>query len=90
MAALASETESSQRVQRNQYQCESLDKILVKHVSKLEKLKMAAAQEGLDEILKSQQQNDVKIEEGLDKILIKHVSKLERDKQEASPEAFQR
>lgn len=67
--------------------CESLDKILVKHVSRLEKEKM-----GLDrkeeEVIKTKRR-DVKAqleksEGSLDQILVKHVSRLEREKMAAA------
>ncbi|KAM7479120.1 hypothetical protein LguiA_027333 [Lonicera macranthoides] len=66
---------------------ESLDKVLVKHVSRLEKEKM-----GLDrkeeEVIKTKRR-DVKAqleksEGSLDQILVKHVSRLEREKMAAA------
>jgi hypothetical protein len=63
--------------------CESLDKILVKHVSRLEKEKMRFSSK--EEIVKvksseTKLQSHMNQEGGLDQILVKHKSRLEREK----------
>eukprot|EP01018_Ginkgo_biloba_P006399 Gb_11783 [translate_table: standard] len=73
---------------------ESLDKVLVKHMSRLEKEKLAAAaaeKETSQRVQRKQHQqygnNDEYI---LDKVLVKHISKLEKEKLSSAEEAFQR
>ncbi|WJZ83994.1 hypothetical protein VitviT2T_003627 [Vitis vinifera] len=64
---------------------ESLDKVLVKHISRLEKEKMRLSSK--EEVLKVKG-NDMNQKSenagGLDQILVKHVSKLEREKMAAA------
>lgn len=97
LAALPSDKESFQRVQRSQSRCdrkdeESLENILVKHVSKLEKEKLAALaseKESFQGVQRSLNHYDV-TGESLENVLVKHVSKLEKAKIQAVQEASER
>ncbi|KAG2704683.1 hypothetical protein I3760_05G015700 [Carya illinoinensis] len=63
--------------------CESLDKILVKHVSRLEKEKMSiSSKEEVVEVKSSETRSRLHMnyEGGLDQVLVKHKSRLEREK----------
>ncbi|MED6119159.1 hypothetical protein PIB30_009261 [Stylosanthes scabra] len=69
-------------------ECESLDKILVKHVSKLEKEKMRF-NSGEQRVKVKRDNNrhihlDANVAGGLDQILVKHKCKLEREKMVAA------
>ncbi|XP_019429045.1 PREDICTED: uncharacterized protein LOC109336725 isoform X2 [Lupinus angustifolius] len=70
--------------------CESLDKILVKHVSRLEKEKMRIkSSEGRDEFKRSHRNITLETNEGggLDQVLVKHKSRLEREKMAAAQQS---
>lgn len=64
--------------------CEGLDKILVKHVSRLEKEKMAVGSK--EELVRVKRRDPlVETNEGsLDQILVKHKSRLEKEKMAAA------
>ncbi|KAG0466180.1 hypothetical protein HPP92_017760 [Vanilla planifolia] len=75
---------------QNLQKVESLDKIMVKHQSELQKAKLGASQEG-DGLLLHKTAHNVEKMEGLGDILVKHQSKLEKAKLEAiqnSPNFF--
>ncbi|XP_059313928.1 uncharacterized protein LOC132064820 isoform X2 [Lycium ferocissimum] len=68
----------------NKEAADSLDKILVKPVHRLQRLKMQESSTRSDYVVQRRQRkieaNSTDSSEGLDKILVKHVSKLEKEK----------
>ncbi|MCD7458432.1 hypothetical protein HAX54_038235 [Datura stramonium] len=67
----------------NKEAADSLDKILVKPVHRLQRLKMQESSTRSSHVQKSQRKieaNSATDSEGLEKILVKHVSKLEKEK----------
>ncbi|XP_068655449.1 uncharacterized protein [Aristolochia californica] len=60
---------------------ESLGKVLIKHVSRLEREKMAfRANDRMSKEERKSEKSEVREGEGLDKVLVKHVSRLEKEK----------
>ncbi|GAB2219331.1 hypothetical protein Drorol1_Dr00006966 [Drosera rotundifolia] len=76
-----------QQGENNDANCESLDKVLVKHVCRLEKEKMELQTMGEDSMkvrIKENANGLHKADGGLDQILVKHRSRLEREKLSAA------
>jgi len=66
-------------------ECGSLDQVLVKHVSRLEKEKMGVGKDRLELKKKDAMPKlDTTVGGGLDQILVKHKSRLEREKTDAT------
>ncbi|GAB4853449.1 hypothetical protein Ancab_017639 [Ancistrocladus abbreviatus] len=66
---------------------ESLDKVLVKHISRLEKDKLEfSTKELLKAKMKDKAPQTDESEGGLEQILVKHKSKLEKEKIAADPQ----
>ncbi|KAG5254113.1 calponin domain-containing protein [Salix suchowensis] len=72
-------------VRRNEVQLElpSLDKFLVKHVSKLEREVQEAKDRRKNELKEGDQGIHIKVSDDLETILVKHSSKLEKEIEEA-------
>ena len=69
-----------------------MDKVLFKHISKLEKEKLAAlaSEESFQRVQRNLNHYDSKDGESLGNVLVKHISKLEKEKVEAVQEASAR
>ncbi|XP_021750967.1 uncharacterized protein LOC110716630 [Chenopodium quinoa] len=88
---LNTERYKKQQGKPNEEEIESLDKVLVKHVSKLEKAKMEDSSKEVIEVKKRDTAPNMDTNVGgLDQIFIKHKSRLEREKTAASEQAEDR